>query len=131
MRIIILLMLLTVFAFAQDQSADIVAACGPKDVNLAVKADDSRHTVSQPDPGKALIYFVKETGSAICLLGPCVTSIWLDGPWVGAFKHNSYFSISVDPGEHHACMNVQSPTPLGKLMACNRPERPRGQAQRA
>jgi len=117
MRIIVLVMLSVVFAFAQDQSTEIEAACGPKDVSLAVKPDDSRHEVSQPEPGKALIYFVRETGSANCLFGPCVTRIGLDGTWVGAFKHNSYFSVSVDPGEHHSCMNVQSPTPLGKLTA--------------
>jgi hypothetical protein len=117
MRIIILVLLSAAFAFGQDQSTDIEVACGPKDVSLAVKPDDSRHTVTQPEPGKALIYFVQETGSATCLLGPCVTRIGLDGTWVGAFKHNSYFSVSVDPGEHHACMNVQSPTPLGKLTA--------------
>jgi hypothetical protein len=117
MRVMILVMLLTVSAFAQEQSADVSAACGPQDVDLSVKQDGSQHTLSQPQPGKALIYFIQETGSATCLLGPCVTRIGLDGAWVGAFKHNSYFFVSVDPGEHHACMNVQSPTPLGKLMA--------------
>lgn len=117
MRIMILVTLLTVSAFAQDQSADVRTACGPQGVSLAVKQDDSQHTLSQPQPGKALIYFVQETGAANCLLGACVTRIGLDGAWVGAFKHNSYFSVSVDPGEHHACMNVQSPTPLGKLVA--------------
>ena len=117
MRVMILVALLAVSAFAQDQSADVRAACGPQDVNLAVKQDDSQHAVAQPQPGKALIYFVQETGSATCLLGPCVPRIGLDGAWVGAFKHNSYFAVSVDPGEHHACMNVQSPTPLGKLVA--------------
>jgi hypothetical protein len=43
--------------------------------------------------------------------------IGLDGTWVGAFKVNSYFPVSVDPGEHHACMNVQSGTRLGRLVA--------------
>jgi hypothetical protein len=27
----------------------------------------------------------------------------LDGEWVGATQRNSYFSLSVDPGEHHVC----------------------------
>jgi hypothetical protein len=117
MRILILIMLAVLSAFGQDQSTDSEAACGPLDVKLAVKPDDSRHAVSQPGLGKALIYFIQEAGSANCLLGPCVTRIGLDGTWVGAFKHNSYFSVSVDPGEHHSCMNVQSPTPLGKLTA--------------
>jgi hypothetical protein len=36
------------------------------------------------------------------------TKIGLDGTWVGADQHNSYFSISVEPGEHHVCANRQS-----------------------
>jgi hypothetical protein len=116
MRIILLVMLLTVIGLAQDQSV-VGSACGPKDVSFAVKQDDSQHTLAQPEPGKALIYFVQETGAGNCLLGACVTRIGLDGAWVGAFKHNSYFSVSVDPGQHHACMNVQSYTPLGKQVA--------------
>jgi len=41
----------------------------------------------------------------------------LDGTWVGAFlrtvtftdnsPYNSYFHISVEPGDHHVCMNAQ------------------------
>jgi hypothetical protein len=117
-RIVLLITLLTVTAFAQDQSVDVGgAACGLKDISFAVKQDNSQHTPSQPESGNALIYFVQETGSASCLLGACVTRIGLDGVWVGAFKHNSNFFVSVDPGEHHVCMNVQSPTPLGKLVA--------------
>jgi Protein of unknown function (DUF2846) len=72
--------------------------------------------MAQPEPGKALIYFVQETGAGNCL-GACVTRIGLDGAWVGAFRHNSYFSVSVDPGEHHACVSLQSVTALGKLEA--------------
>jgi hypothetical protein len=32
----------------------------------------------------------------------------LDGAWVGANKNSSYFAVSVEPGEHHVCANVQS-----------------------
>jgi hypothetical protein len=34
--------------------------------------------------------------------------IGIDGAWVGADQHNSYFSVSVEPGEHHVCANRQS-----------------------
>ena len=33
--------------------------------------------------------------------------IGLDGAWVGAYQQNSYLSVSVVPGEHHVCANVQ------------------------
>jgi hypothetical protein len=32
----------------------------------------------------------------------------LDGTWAGANHGNSYFSVSVDPGEHHVCVTLQS-----------------------
>jgi|SRR5580692_1636598 hypothetical protein len=103
-------------ALAQNQSPVVAAACGPNSVAFAVKLDESRQTLAEPEPGKALIYFIQETGAGNCL-GPCVTRIGLDGVWVGAFKRNSYFSVSVDPGEHHSCVNVQSGTALGKVVA--------------
>jgi hypothetical protein len=37
---------------------------------------------------------------------------------VGANQHNSYFFMSVDPGEHHVCANQQSHiSRLSQLMA--------------
>ena len=30
----------------------------------------------------------------------------MNGAWVGATQHNSYFSISVEPGEHHMCADT-------------------------
>jgi hypothetical protein len=32
----------------------------------------------------------------------------MDGVWVGANHGNSYFSVSVEPGEHHVCATLQS-----------------------
>lgn len=32
----------------------------------------------------------------------------MNGAWVGANHGNSYFSVSVDPGEHHVCATLQS-----------------------
>jgi hypothetical protein len=29
--------------------------------------------------------------------------VGIDGSWVGATKGNSYFSVELDPGEHHLC----------------------------
>jgi len=114
-KTIMLLTLLSAAAFAQDQSVDVKAACGPQNVTFAVTQDASPHTLTEPQPGKATIYFVQETGAGNCsLAAPCVTKIGLDGTRVGAFQENSYFSISVDPGEHHACMNLQSRSALGK-----------------
>jgi hypothetical protein len=115
-KIILSVVLLAVSALAQSQSAPVESACGPGNVSFTVKQDESQHSVAQTHPGKALIYFVQVI-SAGTGLGTPVTRIGLDGTWVGAFKHNSYFSVSVDPGEHHACMSVQSNNSLGKSVA--------------
>jgi len=32
----------------------------------------------------------------------------MDGAWVGANHNDSYFTISVEPGEHHLCATLQS-----------------------
>ena len=43
--------------------------------------------------------------------------VGLDGTWVGANQHNSYFSVSVEPGEHHMCANPQTRFQAGRLIA--------------
>jgi hypothetical protein len=115
-KIILSVVLLTGSALAQSSSAFAGSACGPQAVSFTVERGDSQPAVEQIQPGKALIYFVQEINGAIAL-GTPVTRIGLDGAWAGALKHNSYFSVSVDPGEHHACMNVQTNNSLGKLVA--------------
>jgi hypothetical protein len=105
MRTIGLIMLLAVSAFAQVPPAVATAACGSEKVSFNVKLDESQHAMAQPEPGKALVYFIQEKGGDA--LG-VTTNIGLDGAWVGANKNSSYFAVSVEPGEHHACANVQS-----------------------
>jgi len=109
MRSLLVLFFLGATAIAQDQSAiaAAVAACGPKDVQFDVRADQNQHAVPQPDPGKALVYVVQEFGQVECK-GCAVTKIGLDGAWVGANKGNSYVYFSAEPGERHLCMNWQS-----------------------
>ncbi len=107
MRIIGLVMLFAVpaSAFAQVPPAVGTAACGSEKVSVNVKADESQHALAQPDPGKALVYFIQEKGSDAFAV---TTKIGIDGAWVGANKNSSYFAVSVEPGEHHVCANVQS-----------------------
>jgi hypothetical protein len=108
MRSALVMMLLAASAFAQNESAIIAAACGPKGATFEVKLDESQHTFAQPEPGKARVYFVQDIGEVSCLGGCLTTKIGLDGAWAGANQHNSYFSVSVEPGEHHVCANQQS-----------------------
>jgi hypothetical protein len=108
MKTVLILMVLTLSAFAQQESGPVAAACGSKDIKYDAKLDDSQHTLAQPEAGKALVYFIQDIGVVNCL-GACMTTrIGVDGAWVGANQHNSYFSVSVEPGEHHVCASPQS-----------------------
>ncbi len=107
MKIVVLVMLLAASAFAQSQADASPAACGPENVSFKVKLDESRHALAQPDQGKARVYFFHDAGTGSTLGYPTV-KLAMDGAWVGANHGNSYFSISVEPGEHHVCVTLQS-----------------------
>ena len=122
MKLAVVLLLLVAPAFGQDQLANVTAACGPKGITFDVHEDNSQHTLAQPAPGKALVYIISQSGLACGGGGWCVMKAGLDGTWVGAFKrktpsapaslrtgtYNSYLYVSVEPGEHHACVSAQS-----------------------
>jgi hypothetical protein len=110
MKIVLIGFLLAVSAFAQDPSSRVAPACGPQGLSFNVKLDDSKHPIAQIDPGKAQAYFIQDKGLASFGIGGSVVSmVGIDGAWVGANKNDSYFSVPVEPGEHHVCTTtVQS-----------------------
>jgi hypothetical protein len=105
MRIAFIALLLATSAFAQGPSGGATSACGPEHASFTVKLDTSQHTPPQLEPGKAQVYFIQEKGGDTFA---ATTRVGLDGAWVGVNKNNSYFAVSVEPGEHHVCANVQS-----------------------
>ena len=105
MKVVVVWMLFAGCALAQAPPTAATSSCGPTEANVNVKLDRSQHSQAQPEPGKALVYFIQEKGSDAFAV---TTQIGLDGSWVGANKNSSYFSVSVEPGEHHACANVNS-----------------------
>jgi hypothetical protein len=103
-------------AFAQTAPTVAPAACGPANVVFKVKVDDASHTLAQPEPGKARVFFIQDDGP----WGDhqhYTIKIGMDGAGVGAYKQNSWLSVSVEPGEHHVCANVQSNSTFGQLVA--------------
>jgi hypothetical protein len=86
---------------AQDQAeiALTAAGCGPSQVLFNVTVDKNQHPLAQPQAGKALVYIINRVYLTM--------KIGLDGSWVGANSGLSYFSFSVDPGDHHLCMSEQ------------------------
>ncbi len=105
MKIPLFALLFAASAFAQAPSAVLPAACGPQAVSFTVHLDKNQHAVLQPEPGKARVYFVQASG---------LIRYGIDGAWVGANRGHSYFSVSVEPGEHHVCAQMQG---LGAPMA--------------
>ncbi len=91
-------------------AARAAAGCGPSDVEFDVKTDPRQHPVSQPEPGKALVYFLQvetQDGGPISK-GWVTRRTGIEGNWVGANHGRSYFFLSVDPGQHSACADWQS-----------------------
>jgi hypothetical protein len=106
MKIALAALLLAASSFAQAP-APPTAACGLSNISFKVKLDSSQHMLDQPDPGKARIYFFQDAGTTQTVGYPTV-KIGMDGAWLGANHGNSYFSVSVAPGEHHVCVTLQS-----------------------
>ena len=91
-------------ASAQNPFGPLPSACGPHEDSFDVKLDKSQHSLTQPEPGKARIYFIDDLGIVMGLRTPAEPMmLGIDGAWAGANHGNSYFSISVDPGIHHIC----------------------------
>jgi hypothetical protein len=107
MKIALIAMLFASAAFAQGPSPGVASACGPGNVSFKVKLSDTPAAPAHAGAGKALVYFIHDAGTSAVLAYP-TTKIGVDGAWVGADHSNSYFSVSVDPGEHHVCATLQS-----------------------
>jgi hypothetical protein len=112
---VLIVMLLAISASAQAPANGVKSACGPQNAAF----DMTTEPADQPqavEPGKARAYFIQDDGPG-GVHQHYTVRIGLDGGWVGAYKHNSYFTISVSPGEHHICANVQSKSPAGRNFA--------------
>jgi hypothetical protein len=120
MRTALIFLLLALPALAQERAVTPAApsACGPDNVKFDVKLDKSQHALAQPEPGKALVYFIQDKGPQSFGIGAAVeVMVGLDGSWVGANRNNSYLSVSVEPGEHHVCSIMQSIRELAHFKA--------------
>ena len=116
MKAVLALIVFAASALGQGPSIRVPSACGIKDVTFDVKLDNTQRPPAQPESGKALVYFIQDDGPW-GVHQHYVLKIALDGAWVGAYKWNSYFTVSVKPGEHHVCAEVQSNYAVGNLIA--------------
>jgi hypothetical protein len=107
MKVALIALLFAASAFAQAPIDSAASACGPDRVDFKVKLDKSQHAPAQPVPGKALVYFIHDAGTEELLAYP-TTKMGMDGRWLGANHGDSYFYVSVEPGEHHMCADLQT-----------------------
>ena len=117
MKTVLLVLLFSVSAFAQDLSvAATESACGPSNVQFVIKTSNNQHELAQPDPGKALVYVVEDQKFKV--VNDVTTRIGVDGTWVGANRGNSYLSFLVEPGKHHLCTDwISGFLPNGHLVS--------------
>jgi hypothetical protein len=112
MKTLLTVLLFAIFpslAFAQNQPTETAAApgCGAANTKFEVKTNSSQHPFAKPEPGKALVYFLQDDTDYSSISRP-TTRFGLEANWIGATRSNSYFYISVNPGEHHLCASWQS-----------------------
>lgn len=101
--------LLASSVFAQTSLNRPMAACGPGNVSFKVALNNQLQALSPVAEGKARIYFIHEAGSlnSVAFAYPTVKYA-IDGAWSGANHTDSWFSVPIDPGEHHLCTALQS-----------------------
>jgi len=107
MKAVLAVFVLSAPLLAQNQHSKTLAACGDLSADVAVNLDKKIHDLVAPQPDKALVYFIQESGPGFNWGHP-TTEVGIDGKWIGANKRNSYFSFFVAPGEHHLCTGLQS-----------------------
>jgi hypothetical protein len=113
-KTLLIVLLFATSAFAQNAPVGTAAApgCGPEEGGFKVKSNDRQHPFVQPEPGKALVYFLQE--DKVFESRPRPTVKWgVDGAWVGATQSNAYFYLSIEPGEHHLCSMWQTAVVVG------------------
>jgi hypothetical protein len=104
-----LLLLFSTALLADDApSSALKTACGPDQIKFSVKSAGQDATDAKPEPGKAVVYVIEEFDHAPNEWGRPTVRVGLDGSWVGANRGTSHISFSVDPGEHHICVDWQS-----------------------
>ena len=95
---------------AQAGATTLPDACGKDELRFNVTTEKDQPTSGAPSAGKAQIILVENMDTPLYrfwLRRPTIR-IGVDGAWVGANHGDSYFTLAVDPGEHHLCVDWQS-----------------------
>jgi hypothetical protein len=101
LRLFVLFLCLSFAAGAMAKETELPDSCGDPKTKFDVTTQKSAAALPAPDAGKALIVFL-EPNEENCL-GCYTQRFGMDGQWVGATNKHSYFTLQVEPGQHHFC----------------------------
>ena len=92
---------------ADDKESE-AKACGTSEVNFHHKSVSAPPPNLEAPPDKALIIVVRPAwvGTAV------QTKLAADGNWIGANKGKSYFTFTLDPGDHYLCSKAENRSTL-------------------
>jgi len=108
MKAALLVFALATVAWAQNPNT-FPSSCGPG-TNFKVKLESPPATPVLPPAGKAEVVFIHDVGGGpfTGLFAYPTSRYAIDGAWSGANHGSSWFAVSVEPGEHHVCTNLQT-----------------------
>lgn len=101
LRLFALILCLSFAATALAKEIELPDSCGDAKTKFDLTTQKSTTALPVPDANKALIVFI-EPNEPPCL-GCAVQKFAMDGQWVGATKKDTYFTLQVEPGQHHFC----------------------------
>jgi hypothetical protein len=101
-RLFALFLCLSFAAAAMAKESELPDSCGDAKTKFEVTTHKSTSAPPAPDAGKALIVFIQPARQMSCI-GCSAQRYAMDGQWVGATQKESYFTLQVEPGQHHFC----------------------------
>jgi hypothetical protein len=117
MKTAVMVIFLASSAFAQSPALIPHAqpACGPMAAQFQIKTDNSPTQEAQVEGGKALVYVAED--QKYKAVRDVTVRIGI-GAWIGATRGDSYLYFSVEPGEHHLCVDwISEFLPSGRSVA--------------
>lgn len=88
------------------QRTALPPSCGDEKAVVGVETHGRGVLPAPPEAGKAKAVFIERADKNTL---PVITRIALDGTWQGGNQENSYFELTVAPGEHHVCADWELP----------------------
>jgi hypothetical protein len=107
-KLTVLVVAATLEPLAQAHATVLPDACGDDKVKFDVKTQKDQPPPVPPEAGKSQLLLIENNDPQVSGFSYATIRFGTDGAWVGADKGNSYFVLTVNPGEHQLCASWQS-----------------------